>query len=157
MQWSPQWFASLPRPKLASLIRPAGYFNQKAKKLQIFSRWLLREYDGSLAKFFRLSTEDCRLKLLSLWGIGPETADSTLLYAGRHPVFVVDAYTKRWLAEVSKTRLWTLRTYDEYQQFFMDRLPHDARLFNEFHALIVSWGKARKAQAPKRLSLRASP
>lgn len=145
--WAPKWFTSLSRSKLASLIRPTGYFNQKAKKLQIFSRWLLREYGGSLERFFRLPTHNCRLQLLSLWGIGPETADSMLLYAGRHPVFVVDAYTKRLLAHavgVSNTQCLTLRTYDEYQRFFMDRLPHDASLFNEFHALIVAWGKAQK-------------
>lgn len=148
--WLPAWIASLRRDRLAHLIRPAGYFNQKAKKLHIFSRWLLREHDGSLAQFFRLSTDDCRLQLLSLWGIGPETADSILLYAGRHPVFVIDAYTKRWLAtqEVSNTECLTLRTYAEYQRFFMDRLPHDAALFSEFHALIVAWGKTRDRTKP---------
>lgn len=140
--WSPRWIVSLPRAELARLIRPAGYFNQKARKLQIFSRWLLAQHDGSLAKFFRLSTDDCRLQLLALWGIGPETADSILLYAGRHPVFVIDAYTKRWLeTKMSKAEL---RTYDEYQRFFMDRLPRDARLFSEFHALIVAWGKTNR-------------
>lgn len=132
---------SLPCRRLASLIRPAGYFNQKAQKLQIFSRWLLKRYDGSLARFFRQPTDVCRMELLSLWGIGQETADSMLLYAGRHSVFVVDAYTKRWLAKVAEAKLRPLWTYDEYQRFFMDRLPHDAQLFNEFHALIVAWGK----------------
>lgn len=154
--WSPEWIASLHRDRLAHLIRPAGYFNQKARKLQIFSRWLLERYGGSLARFFRQPMNVCRTELLSLWGIGPETADSMLLYAGRHPVFIIDAYTKRWFTHtLSNTRCLTLRittlsnpggwTYDEYQRFFMDRLPHDAPLFNEFHALIVAWGKAQRS------------
>lgn len=143
--WSPAWIAPLRHDRLAHLIRPAGYFNQKAKKLQIFSRWLLEQYDGSLARFFRQPTEQCRTELLSLWGIGPETADSMLLYAGRHPVFVIDAYTKRWLTHtLSNTQCLTLQAYDGCQRFFMDHLPRDARLFNEFHALIVAWGKAKR-------------
>ncbi|MBI4434744.1 hypothetical protein HY635_02920 [Candidatus Uhrbacteria bacterium] len=138
--WTPRTIASLRHHHLAQLIRPAGYFNQKARKLRIFSRWLLDRYDGSLAQFFRQPTDVCRAELLSLWGIGPETADSMLLYAGRHPVFVIDAYTKRWLVaqKLSNTKCWT---YDECRRFFMDRLPHNTQLFNEFHALLVVWGK----------------
>ena len=141
--WSPDMIVSLHGDHLARLIRPAGYFNQKAEKLQAFSRWLLDRYGGSLRRFFRQPTDRCRAELLSLWGIGPETADSMLLYAGRHPAFVIDAYTKRWL-EKQKLSNTKCSTYDDYQRFFMDRLPHDAALFNEFHALIVACGKANR-------------
>jgi len=84
--------------ELEGLIRPAGYFRQKAKRLKLFVAYLDREYEGSLVKLFARPTEQLREELLSLHGIGPETADSILLYAGNHPVFVVDAYTRRILA-----------------------------------------------------------
>ena len=84
--------------ELERLIRPAGYFRQKAKRLKIFVAFLDRHYEGSLAKLFARPTEKLREELLNLHGIGPETADSILLYAGNHPVFVVDAYTRRMLA-----------------------------------------------------------
>jgi endonuclease-3 related protein len=84
--------------KLERLIRPAGYFRQKAKRLKLFVQFLDREYKGSLSKLLPRPTEKLREELLSLEGIGPETADSILLYAGNHPVFVVDAYTRRILA-----------------------------------------------------------
>jgi len=84
--------------ELERLIRPAGYFRQKAKRLKIFVEYLDKRYDGSLAKLFALPTNKLREELLNLNGIGPETADSILLYAGNHPVFVVDAYTRRILA-----------------------------------------------------------
>jgi endonuclease-3 related protein len=84
--------------ELEGLIRPAGYFRQKAKRLKLFVAYLDREYEGSLVKLFARPTEQLREELLNLHGIGPETADSILLYAGNHPVFVVDAYTRRILA-----------------------------------------------------------
>lgn len=84
--------------ELERLIRPAGYFRQKAKRLKILVAFLDRQYDGSLAKLFARPTDKLREELLNLHGIGPETADSILLYAGNHPVFVVDAYTRRILA-----------------------------------------------------------
>jgi endonuclease-3 related protein len=84
--------------ELERLIRPAGYFRQKAKRLKIFVAFLDDQYEGSLAKLFTSPTEKLREELLNLHGVGPETADSILLYAGNHPVFVVDAYTRRILA-----------------------------------------------------------
>jgi endonuclease III related protein len=84
--------------KLQRLIRPAGYFRQKAKRLKLFVQFLDRKYGGSLARMFAQPTSELREELLALNGIGPETADSILLYAGNHPVFVVDAYTRRILA-----------------------------------------------------------
>lgn len=87
-----------PLAELERLIRPAGYFRQKAKRLKLFVRFLDRRYKGSLAKMFSRPTQELRKELLDLNGIGPETADSILLYAGNHPIFVVDAYTRRILA-----------------------------------------------------------
>src|SRR5579862_1768511 len=83
--------------RLQSLVRPAGYFRQKARALKAFVRFLRSEHRGSLKRMFATPTISLREKLLSVWGIGPETADAILLYAGQHPVFVVDAYTKRML------------------------------------------------------------
>src|SRR5258708_30356633 len=88
-------FAAARMTRVAALVRPAGYLRQKAKKLKAFVRFLQREYGGSLKRMFDTPTELLREKLLSVHGIGPETADSILLYAGKHAVFVVDAYTHR--------------------------------------------------------------
>src|SRR5882762_2711999 len=95
---TPSTITSARLSKLALLVRPSGYFRQKAKKLKAFVRFLQREYGGSLKRMFDTPTEILREKLLSVHGIGPETADSILLYAGNHPVFVVDAYTRRIIA-----------------------------------------------------------
>ena len=95
---SAQGIRRAPVAELERLIRPAGYFRQKARRLKIFVAFLDRQYGGSLAKLLSRPTNQLREELLSLHGIGPETADSILLYAGNHPVFVVDAYTRRILA-----------------------------------------------------------
>lgn len=129
--------AVCPIPKLQKCLRSSGYYKQKAKKLKIFSQWLVKNYQGSLKKFFKKSVERGREELLSLWGVGPETADSILLYAGNKPIFVVDAYTKRLCAKFGIK----FKTYDEYRMFFEKNLPPSAKLFNEFHALIVASGK----------------
>jgi endonuclease III related protein len=125
--------------RLASLIRSSGYFRQKAKKLKAFVRFLRREYQGSLAKMFHAPTSILRERLLSVHGIGPETADSILLYAGNHPVFVVDAYTRRILERhgLAHPEL----CYEDVRQLFERSLSPDAALYNEFHALIVHTGK----------------
>src|SRR5215813_7650704 len=88
---------SIPLLRLATLVRPSGYFRQKARKLKTFIRFLDRNYAGSLDRMFRQPTGKLRVQLLELNGVGPETADSILLYAGNHPMFVVDAYTRRIL------------------------------------------------------------
>lgn len=126
-------------PWLKKLIRSSGYYNAKAKKLRVFSGWLVKNYQGDFKKFFEQPLEKCRAELLNLWGIGSETADSILLYAGSKPVFVIDAYTKRLCRKFGVE----FKTYDEYRQYFEKRLPKSAKLFNEFHALIVAWGKKR--------------
>lgn len=124
---------------LAGLIRPAGYYNIKAKRLKAFLKFLFERYDGSLKKMFFRRLPDLRGELLSVNGIGPETADSILLYAAGKPVFVVDAYTKRIFSRHKFIR--PAATYDDVQRFFMDNLPRDVKLFNEYHALIVELGK----------------
>lgn len=136
---SPSALKGVPLGKLASLIRPSGYFRQKAKKLKAFVGFLRREYAGSLAKMFRTPTPQLRERLLGVYGIGPETADCILLYAGGHPVFVVDAYTRRILERHGLTQP-RLR-YDEIRRYVGAHLPRDAALFNEYHALIVKVGK----------------
>jgi endonuclease-3 related protein len=125
--------------RLALLIRSSGYFRQKAKKLKCFVGFLRSEYGGSIARMFRAPTAVLREKLLSVHGIGPETADSVLLYAGKHPVFVVDAYTRR-LLERHQLAVPT-QGYEEIRKLFERSLPGEAALYNEFHALIVRTGK----------------
>jgi endonuclease III related protein len=102
--------------KLERLIRPAGYFRQKAKRLKVFTAYLDQRYYGSLTKFLARPTEELREELLQLNGIGPETADSILLYAGNHPVFVVDAYTRRILAR--HEILPEKASYEEIRELF---------------------------------------
>lgn len=131
----PQKLASAPLRKIQRAIRPAGYFNQKTKKLKLFSQFVLER--GGLDTLFQLPASELRSALLGIWGIGPETADSMILYAVRKPVFVIDAYTRR-LLNLFKIRF---RTYDEYSGFFESQLPRQVKLWNEYHALIVAWGK----------------
>jgi endonuclease-3 related protein len=129
----------VPFAKLARLVRSSGYFRQKAKKLKAFVRFLRKEYHGSLTKMFRTPTATLREQLLSVHGIGPETADAILLYAGNHSVFVVDAYARRLL---ERHRLGEPHHGYEYlRHFFESNLPADPALYNEFHALIVHAGK----------------
>jgi endonuclease-3 related protein len=124
---------------LAAHLRPSGYFRQKTKTLQAFVDFLYSEHGGSLDRLFATPTAALRNQLLALRGIGPETADSILLYAGKHAVFVVDAYSRRILERhgLAHPRC----TYEELRSAFESSLPHDHRLFNEFHALIVYTGK----------------
>src|SRR6266852_3358040 len=125
--------------RLATLVRPCGYFRQKAKKLKAFVRFLQRGYGGSLKRMFDTPTAILRERLLSVHGIGPETADSILLYAGNHPVFVVDAYTHRIFSRHGITS--AKPDYETVRKLFESTLPPDPRLFNEFHALVVNIGK----------------
>jgi len=119
---------------LAGAIRPAGYFNIKAARIKNVIRMLHEHYDGNIERLSSVDVHDLRKILLSINGIGPETADSILLYALGKPVFVVDAYTKRFL---KNHRLYNGESYADIQTYFMEHLPADVYLFNEFHALIV--------------------
>ncbi len=130
---------SLPSGLLAEYIRPAGYFNIKAGRLQNLFSMIEKEYEGSLENLLDADTENLRQNLLSVKGIGPETADSILLYAANRPAFVVDAYTYRIL--LRHDLIPEDFGYDEIQEFFMNNLEQDTVLYNEFHALIVCAGK----------------
>ena len=136
---TPRKMHDLSQAELAKYIRPAGYFNIKAKRLKHFLNYLFDNYGGSLNRMFKKRTDALRRELLSVNGIGPETADSILLYAGNHPVFVVDAYTKRIFSRHQIIKEDT--DYHDIQKLFVDNLPHDVKIFNEYHALIVSIGK----------------
>lgn len=131
--------ASVDRGQLEELVRPAGYFRQKARRLQEFSQFLVREHDGALEGLFQQGVAAAREQLLQLNGIGPETADSILLYAGQLPSFVVDTYTARIL----KRHGWIddEAGYYELQDWFVAQLPEDTQQWNEYHALIVRVGK----------------
>ena len=124
---------------LEELIRPAGYFRIKARRLRSLIHFLVERYDGSIEAMFRTPLGELREELLGIHGVGPETADSILLYAGSLPSFVVDAYTCRifgrhgWIEPDAD--------YHQVQEFFHDRLAADAAMFNEYHALLVYVGK----------------
>jgi endonuclease-3 related protein len=131
--------ASLEQSVLARVIRPAGYYNVKAKRLKNLIHFITDQYQADLSLFLEEGTLILRKGLLSVKGIGPETADSILLYAARRPLFVIDAYTHRILYRHSMCE--EQATYDELQELFMDNLNEDASLFGEFHALLVQVGK----------------
>jgi endonuclease-3 related protein len=127
--------------KLATLIRPSGYYNIKTKRLRHLLAFVHDRYAGSLKKMFSADAGRLRRELLAVNGIGPETADAILLYAGEKPFFVVDAYTKRIF---SRHGLISVKAdYNAVQGLFMDNLPRDTRVYNEYHALIVRVGKER--------------
>jgi endonuclease-3 related protein len=131
--------SELPISELAQEIRPAGYFNVKARRLKAFLDFLVEGYGGSFKRMGREETGELRLKLLGVNGIGPETADSILLYALGRPVFVIDAYTRRVLSRHGI--IGHDEPYDTYQGLFHSELAPDAELYNEYHALIVRVGK----------------
>ncbi len=128
---------------LKELIKPAGFFNQKAIYLKNVANFI--ENHGGFSHLSKKSTHELRRMLLSVKGVGKETADSILLYAFERPVFVVDAYTKRL---VSRHRLSEDLTYDSLQGLFMENLPLDVNLFNEYHALIVKLAKVYCKKKP---------
>jgi endonuclease III related protein len=136
---TPAAMLRVPTPRLAALVRPSGYFRQKTKKLKAFVRFLQDRYGGSLKRMFRTPTLELRERLLSVHGIGPETADSILLYAGNHPVFVVDDYTHRIFGRHGITD--GKPDYEKVRAFIETSIPPQPELFNEFHALIVNTGK----------------
>lgn len=131
--------AELQPAVLAALIKPAGYFNIKADRLQTFIRFLQQKHQGSLEQLFDNPWQETRIELLAVRGIGPETADSILLYAGNKPSFVVDTYTRRIFSRLGMVPEEI--KYDALRQFFMEQLPSDTSLFNEYHALIVELAK----------------
>lgn len=130
---------ALPIPELAKLIRPSGFFNIKAYRLHNLLEFIFNKYQRSLKRMGEVSTKKLRADLLSVKGIGEETADSILLYAFTRPVFVVDAYTKRIF---SRHKFISPSTeYSKIQAFFLNNLPKDIKIYNEYHALIVRLAK----------------
>jgi endonuclease-3 related protein len=127
--------------QVARLIRPAGYYNQKARRLRAFLRLLHEVHDGRLDRLFRRSIAELREELLALPGIGRETADAVILYAARKPIFVIDAYTRRVLRRHGEAR--GDEPYDDLRIRMEGALPARAALFNEYHALLVRVGKER--------------
>ena len=136
---APRSLHDVPIRELAEAIRPAGYFNVKARRLKNFVDFLFEESDGDFERFFTKDLHALRDELLSVNGIGPETADSILLYAGNKPTFVVDAYTKRIF--VRHKLISEEARYGELQALFMNNLEQDTTMFNEYHALLVYVGK----------------
>ena len=132
---------------LARHIRSSGYYNIKTKRLKELIKVLYEEYDSSVENIRKKDTKFLRTALLKINGIGEETADSILLYALEKPVFVVDAYTKRFLANHGLFN--SSSRYRDIQAFFMDNLPKDTYLFNEFHALIVALCQKYCLKLPK--------
>ncbi len=143
---SPQALAALPQQRLEGLIRPAGYFRQKARRLKALVDLILSQ--GGVEGLLSLPPEELREKLLAVPGIGLETADSILLYAAGHPAFVVDAYTVRILR-----RLGLLADeaapYGKVQELFEKNLPRDAALYGEYHALLVRHAKEHCRARPR--------
>jgi len=132
---SPEGIKDAPLDRIASLIRPAVYYNQKARKLKSFIDFLVARYGGDLERFLEEPLPVLRDSLLSIPGIGLETADSIILYAAKKPSFVVDAYTKRLLVRLSL--IDSNAGYDRVRLLFMSVLPADPGLYGEYHALIV--------------------
>jgi len=144
---NPEGIHHLKKSELARLIKSSGYYRIKTDRLKSFINFLFKKYNGDLKKMKRERLEELRKKLLDVRGIGPETADSILLYGLKKPIFVVDAYTRRILSQhgvVSEKA-----TYEEIQRLFMSHLPIDERLFNEYHALFVHLGKTLCKKIPK--------
>ena len=144
---NPEGIHHLKRSELARLIKSSGYYRIKTDRLKSFIDFLFEEYDGNIKKMGRERLGELREKLLGVKGIGPETADSILLYGLKNPIFVVDAYTRRILSRhgiISEKA-----SYEEVQKLFMDYLPRDEKLFNEYHALFVYLGKTVCKKIPR--------
>ncbi|MGY4687007.1 endonuclease [Petrotoga sp. DB-2] len=141
----PEKLSKIEEDDLAQLIRSSGFYNLKSKRLKNFLEWL-KKYNYDTDKIKNKSVTSLREELLSIKGIGKETADSILLYAFEMPVFVIDAYTKRMF---SRLGLILSREYDEFQNFFEKNLTKDVQLYNEYHALIVKHSKVYCKKTPK--------
>jgi endonuclease-3 related protein len=135
---SPRAILGIRKSRLEKLIRPAGYYRQKTKKLKAFVKYLLREYQGKSGNMKEYQGRNLRKELLEVHGIGPETADSILLYALHKPTFVIDAYTRRI---GNRAGLFKFTDYHHIKDYFEQNLPRDLELYKEYHALLVGLGK----------------
>ncbi|MGB2806294.1 MAG: hypothetical protein WBC22_01030 [Sedimentisphaerales bacterium] len=136
---TPERLYHLDVSELAELIRPAGYYNIKTKRLKNFVNWLFENYDGKPANLETVDTDQLRAELLAIKGVGYETTDSILLYAFERPIFVVDAYTAR--IAFRHHLIEPEANYEQLRELFQSNLPEDVQLFNEYHALLVRIGK----------------
>jgi len=143
---TPEAILSLDEAELAQLVRPSGYFNAKARKLIAFCNMLRREFSGDLHSLLALPAQELRGRLLSTYGIGPETADDIVLYAAAKPSFVIDAYTRRIFSRLGIAPQY--EDYESWRSMFMVALPVNATMFNEYHALIVRHAKVSCAKRP---------
>jgi len=144
---TPAALRDLPLDRLATLIRPCGYYNAKAVKLRAFVERLEASHDDNLDQLFALDSADLRQELLSIHGIGEETADSIILYAAKKPVFVIDAYTRRIMGRLGLAS--ESGSYSAFQRLFAENLPHEEGLFNEYHALLVRHAKEVCRKSPR--------
>ncbi|MDD5604534.1 MAG: endonuclease III domain-containing protein [Dehalococcoidales bacterium] len=144
---NPHSLQRLPEKDLAALIKPSGYYNDKARKLKSLVEWLRVSCNYNLSLLNDFNTADIRQSLLSVHGIGPETADSILLYALKRPVFVIDAYTCRILSRIGVVPEGGI-SYDNYQRLFTTNLEPDTAIYNEYHALLVKHGKTSCKKQP---------
>ena len=146
-KFTPEGLFKLQTDKLALLIKSSGYFNIKAKRLKNFLSFLFNDYEGNIDRMLKEDGHILRHKLLNVNGIGPETADSILLYAAEYPIFVVDAYTNRIFSRHGY--IPADATYHQIQELFVGNLPKDIQLYNEYHALIVRVGKELCRKTPR--------
>jgi endonuclease-3 related protein len=144
---NPDKLQALATEDLARLIKPAGYFNLKARRLKNLIEFLAEAYSGDLETMGQTETGQLRKELLAVNGVGPETADSILLYALERPVFVVDTYTYRVMNRHGLVGEQV--SYDELQELFTQHLPLDISLFNQYHALLVRVGKLHCQPKPR--------
>ncbi|MDP7470035.1 MAG: hypothetical protein QGI79_04380 [Dehalococcoidia bacterium] len=142
---SPPTLRRIPAEELARLIRPAGYYNVKAHKLKALAQ-LMGDAGDDPARLFNGDTAGLRHRLLGVYGVGEETADSILLYAASRPVFVIDTYTRRIIGRLGLAP--PTASYSELQTLFMTRLPTETESYNEYHALLVRLGKNRCRKTP---------
>lgn len=139
---TPEALRRLSVRRLEKVILPAGYYKQKAKKLKLFASFVLSECRGDLRHLLKFP--DPREKLLAQWGIGPETADTILLYGLDYPVFVVDVYTRRLLVHLTGDQSYLECPYEEIQGLCSAAISENVKDWQEVHALIVAWGKRAK-------------
>jgi len=136
---SPPALREMPAEDIAEVIRPCGYYNAKARKLKAFAAWLGERYNDDLNRLWALADPRLRRELLSVHGIGEETADSIILYGAKKPVFVIDAYTRRIVDRLGLTP--GEGSYGDYQSLFRHGIPTDVGLYGEYHALLVRLAK----------------
>lgn len=143
---SPEALRNAPIEEIAARIHPCGYYNVKAKKLRALVEWLKLSCNDEITSLSKVGTIELRKELLNVYGIGEETADSILLYACAKPVCVIDAYTRRVLERLGISS--NCKSYANFQSLFMENLPPDAAMFNEFHALFIRLGKETCKKTP---------